>query len=522
MKSYPSIFNHVLGPVAPGPSSSNTAAPYRIGNLVRQIAGGTPEKIFMELASSTSFARTFLGSKSDLAFISGLLGKEITSYDISNAYKDAKKAGLSIQFDNKSWAGTGTMKGSRITVNGMVIIADSTGGGTVLIKEIDGCLLDIRGDSYVMLLFTDSTNIRELEQLLKQYNPASSIGNNGKAILSILFTSQKEKKALGRKAMEHKELFSHASFLDPVHPVVCREGAEPPFQTAAELCDFCRKKRCSIWKAAIKYESAISGWTEKAVYEYASKLWDICLEGIIKGSQGNFDINGMITPKANQLLKNYSKADCKKFYPLGMLNIAVPLSLGVMEYSNAAGIIVCLPTGGSSGIVPAAIFSAASGTATAVEPMVKAFLTAGVIGVIMARTNNFSGGALGCQAEIGCGAAMAAAALVQMLGGNPQQACDAASMALQCLSGLVCDPVAGTVQVPCIARNMSAVATSFVCANAVMAGFDPVIPFDEEHDAFVTIGKVVCKCKGIGATTTPTGRRIAEEMQKKYTKIREV
>ena len=140
----------------------------------------------------------------------------------------------------------------------------------------------------------------------------------------------------------------------------------------------------------------------------------------------------------------------------------------------------------------------------------------------MARTNNFSGGGLGCQAEIGCGAAMAAAALVQILGGTVHQACDAASMTLQCLSGLVCDPVAGTVQVPCIARNMSATATAFTCANAVMAGFDPVIPFDEEHDAFVTIGKIVCKCKGIGATTTPTGQKIAAEMQKKYTKSRKV
>ena len=130
MISYPSIFNHVLGPVAPGPSSSNTAAPYRIGDLVRQIVGRVPEKVFMELATSTSFARTFLGSKSDLALISGLLGKERTRYDIAKAYKDAKKAGLSIEFDTKSWKGLGTMKGSRIHVDGMVIIADSTGGGT--------------------------------------------------------------------------------------------------------------------------------------------------------------------------------------------------------------------------------------------------------------------------------------------------------------------------------------------------------------------------------------------------------
>ena len=337
-------------------------------------------------------------------------------------------------------------------------------------------------------------------------------------ILTVFYSDPAEKKELEKLAKENEKLFRKASFLNPVHPVVCREKAEPPFQTAKEMEAFCKKKRCSIWQAAVKYEAAISGWSEKAVFDYATELWDICLEGIGRGAEGNFDINGMITPKANQLLKKYINKKNKKFFPAGILDFAVPLSLGVMEYSNSAGIIVCLPTGGSSGIVPAAIYSAAPD----VSAMVKAFLTAGVIGVIMARTNNFSGGGLGCQAEIGCGAAMAAGALVQLLGGTVRQACDAASMTLQCLSGLVCDPVAGTVQVPCIARNMSATATAFVCANAVMAGFDPVIPFDEEHDAFVTIGKIVCKCKGIGATTTPTGQKIAAELQKKYTKSRKV
>ena len=521
MKSYPSIFNHVLGPVAPGPSSSNTAAPYRIGDLVRQIVGRVPEKVFMELASSTSFARTFLGSKSDLALISGLLGKDRTKYDIAKGYKDAKKAGLSIEFDAKSWKGLGTMKGSRIHVDDMVIIADSTGGGTVLIKEIDGCPLDIKGDSFVLMLFTGSAQIKNLEKIFKKYAPVCSTGNDGKAILTIFYSDPAEKKELEKLVRDNAKLYRKASFLNPVHPVVCREKGEPPFQTAKELEEFCRKKRCGIWQAAVKYESAISGWSEKAVYQHAAELWNICLKGLATGSQGKFKIDGMITPKAGKLLDKFGKNIGKKYCSLGVLNIAVPLSLGLMEYSNSAGIIVCLPTGGSSGIVPAAIYTAGAGSDTA-DPMVRAFLTAGVIGVIMARTNNFSGGGLGCQAEIGCGAAMAAAALVQLQGGTVRQACDAASMALQCLSGLVCDPVAGTVQVPCIARNMSATATAFTCANAVMAGFDPVIPFDEEHDAFVTIGKIVCKCKGIGATTTPTGQKIAAEMQKKYTKSRKV
>ena len=516
MSNHPSIFNHVLGPVAPGPSSSNTAAPYRIGFLVRQIAGEMPKKILMELAYSTSFARTFLGSKSDLAFISGLLQKDMKKYDISEAYRDAQRAGLSIEFDTKSWEGKGTMKGSRITLCGMVIIADSTGGGTVLIKEIDGCELDIKGDSFVLLIFAKMNMGKTLSDAFKDYSPKLSVGKDGKEIVSIAYSSEKENTNLIKLLYANANLVEKHSFIKPVHPVVCKDKAIPPFQTGAELCDYCKKKRCSIWQAAIKYEAAISGWTEKEVYTYAEELWKICDTSIRTGLKNNFEFDGMIKPKARLLAKKYKNH--KKSYPMGILDSAVPISLGVMEHSNAAGIIVCLPTGGSSGIVPAAIYS----TGLSKDAMVKGFITSGVIGVIMARNNNFSGGGLGCQAEIGWGAAMAAGALVQMLGGTPEQACDAASMTLQSLSGLVCDPVAGTVQVPCIARNMSATATAFVCANAVLAGFDPVIPFDEECDAIVKIGKIVCKCKGIGATTTPTGQRIAEEMNRKYTESRKV
>jgi L-serine dehydratase len=133
----------------------------------------------------------------------------------------------------------------------------------------------------------------------------------------------------------------------------------------------------------------------------------------------------------------------------------------------------------------------------------------------LAKDNSFSGGEFGCQAEIGSEAAMASGALVQMMGGTVKQACDAASLSLQSLLGLVCDPVAGLVQVPCIARNMSATATAVVSANTVVAGFDAVIPFGEMCDALLKVGKIICGCKGIGTTTTPTGMKLAIDQQKR-------
>jgi hypothetical protein len=135
------------------------------------------------------------------------------------------------------------MKGSRIHVDDMVIIADSTGGGTVLIKEIDGCPLDIKGDSYVLMLFTDTANIKKLEKAFKKYSPACSTGNDEKAILTIFYSEAAEKKELEKLVTGNCSLYKKASFLNPVHPVVCKEKAEPPFQTAKELEEFCKKKR---------------------------------------------------------------------------------------------------------------------------------------------------------------------------------------------------------------------------------------------------------------------------------------
>ncbi|MCQ2604044.1 MAG: L-serine ammonia-lyase, iron-sulfur-dependent, subunit alpha [Spirochaetia bacterium] len=531
MNQFPSVFNHALGPVAPGPSSSNTAAPYRIGKLVWQITGETPAKIYAELATSTSFARTYLGSKSDLAMICGLLNKELNKFDITKGYKEAKKAGLEITFDTASWEGLGTLKGCRLTVtrndgSSVIIIADSTGGGTVEILSIDGFPVSIKGDCYELLIFAKEIPDEMVKEIIQEKmtytiteNSASHYLLNIKSTVPFVYDEIQE------QLDKYDGIILRSLTIDPVHPVVC-QGENPPFQTATEMCDYCDKNDLQLWQAAIKYESAISGWTEKQVFNHAKQLWQNCMQSIKKGLKGNFSINGIITPKANIMAKKFNSRNSETF-PLGILDTALPVALGIMEYSNSAGIIVCIPTGGSAGIVPAAIYSGAcSISGNYLNPdenlIIKAFLAAGAIGVCMAQKNNFSGGALGCQAEIGSGAAMASAALVQMLGGTVKQSCDAASMTIQCLSGLICDPVAGTVQVPCIARNLSATATAFVSANSIMAGFEAVIPLEEMCDAMITTGNIIRACKGIGATTTPTGKRLAAELTEKYNAVRKV
>ena len=527
MEKYPAIFNHTLGPVTIGPSSSNTSALYRIGKLIHQLAGGIPKAAVVKLAASTSFARTYLGMKSDLAFINGLLDRAITEPGFDNAYKYASEAGLSISFDTKSWQGKGTIKGSWIEITckdnkKLNVIADSKGGGTVTLLEINSCPVKIEGNYYELLIFTKKSSEEKLKKtadvlLEKNIHTEFRIieGSDDLSLIELKSNNPFDRSLI--ELLDNKEEVIKVSILDPVYPVIVAEKAKPPFFYADEMVRYTDKNNFELWQAAIEYEKSLSAWTEKQILDYAGELWQIIVDSIEKGMKSDFSINGIITPKARKMSEYFNE---KNILPMGILDMAVPVSLAVMEYSNASGLIVCLPTGGACGIVPAVIYSAGLYLKKDKNEMVKALLASGIIGICMAENNTFSGGLLGCQAEIGCAAAMAAGALVQMLGGSPKQSCDAASMALQSLLGLVCDPVAGLAQVPCIARNMNATATAVISANSVLSGFDAVIPLEDMSLALKEVGKIVSPCKGIGTTTTPTGCRLAKGQYKKDLNIR--
>lgn len=519
MQSYPTIFNHALAPITAGPSSSNTSGPYRIGRITRQINGETPAKVVMDLACSTNYASTFLGSRSDLAFINGLLGKEPDDPGFLSAYKDAAAAGLSVSFNTIGWKGAGTIKGHRIRLtdrrgNTTMVTADSTGGGTIKVMSIDGCSVTILGDQYELLVFTEKMGRPQLESLgasiaaqLTSCNSYTCSRGRGKfSLINIKSSVPINKDFLLR--LPDRERIRQVRVLEPVHSITWNSMLQPPFTTPEEMVQYIDSKRIEPWEAAIDYEASLSGWSKSEVMEFAQKTWDIAKQSIAKGMESQFDMNGILTPKAMQLSQKFGTADT---IPMGVLDICGPIALGIMEYSNSSGIIVCMPTGGASGIVPACIYGTGAYLKIEEKRLVKALLVAGLLGVFLSRGNNFSGGELGCQAEIGCATAMAAGALVQIMNGSAQQICDAGSMALQCLLGLVCDPVAGVVQIPCLARNMGASAIAVMSANAVLAGFEVGIPFEEMSEALKRVGKIVCRSHEIGSATTPTGRRMKKE-----------
>lgn len=192
---------------------------------------------------------------------------------------------------------------------------------------------------------------------------------------------------------------------------------------------------------------------------------------------------------------------------------AIAAALAVAEVNASMGRIVAAPTGGASGVLPGVVLTVAANVGADRERVALALAAAGGVGGVIAARASLSGAASGCQAEIGSGAAMAAAAAVELAGGTPRQAGHAASLALQGLLGLVCDPVGGLVEVPCVVRNATAAGVALAAAQMALAGVEFPIPFDEVASAMGSVGRSLppsLRETALGGlAVTPTGRRLA-------------
>lgn len=195
---------------------------------------------------------------------------------------------------------------------------------------------------------------------------------------------------------------------------------------------------------------------------------------------------------------------------------AMTRAIAVSEYNAAMGKIVAAPTAGSCGILPGTVLTVLEERGLDERSAVMALFTAGAIGMVIANRASISGAQGGCQAECGSAAAMAAAALVEMAGGTPIQAAHACAMAIKNQLGLICDPVAGLVEIPCIKRNVSGVAIAFTSADMALADVESKIPVDEVVDAMRRVGDALpCSLKETsqgGLATTPTGLRLKKEV----------
>ena len=252
---------------------------------------------------------------------------------------------------------------------------------------------------------------------------------------------------------------------------------------------------------------------EKLFAEMDRRL-TVMSESVIEGSKpGIRSQSGLTGGDAYKLLCQIQKG---KTLCGGVIASAIEKALAVSEYNAAMGRIVASPTAGSCGILPAAILTMTESHGVSRHDAVMALFTAAAVGMVIANCATIAGAEGGCQAECGAASAMAAAAIVECMGGTPKQCEHAAAMALKNILGLVCDPVAGLVEIPCIKRNAGGVTGAFTAAEMALAGIESKIPCDEVILAMKRVGdSLPCALRETadgGLADTPTGRQLYEQV----------
>ncbi len=263
----------------------------------------------------------------------------------------------------------------------------------------------------------------------------------------------------------------------------------------------------SLGEAAVAREAAEQGTTREAVIRRLDEALAVMEEAVAEGLTGSArSRSGLTGGDARRVATSAPGLAGAPF------DEAIAAALAVAEVNAAMGRVVAAPTGGASGVLPGVLLAVARQVAAPRESVALALATAGAVGAVIAARAALSGAAAGCQAEIGSGAAMAAAAAVELAGGSPQQAGHAASLALQGLLGLVCDPVAGLVEVPCVVRNATGAAVALAATEMAMAGVEFPIPFDEVALAMGSVGRSLppsLRETALGGlAVTPTGKRL--------------
>lgn len=281
-----------------------------------------------------------------------------------------------------------------------------------------------------------------------------------------------------------------------------------------ELIDACKEKSMSIWEYTIEDEVNETGLSKEEVFEKMRKNLKVMQASAEYGLKNDIrSVSGLIGGDAFKLDKHLEKGNTLtgKFMVKAMAR-----ALSCSEVNAAMGRIVAAPTAGSCGIMPASIISAGEQLCKSEDDMVKALFTASGVGIIIAKNATMAGAEGGCQAECGSAAAMASAAVVEMMGGTPEQALNAAAIVFKNILGLVCDPIAGLVEVPCAKRNASGTVSALTTADLVMGGVMSKIPFDDTVSAMYKIGKSLpCELRETaqgGLAITETGLKLKEQI----------
>lgn len=497
-----SVFNDVLGPVMRGPSSSHTAGSHRIGWLMSSLLGEAPRRAHFTFDAAGSYGQVFRQQGADLAFITGILHWPMTDERFLQAEALAAQQGVSVHFE------VGTIPGAHhpnavlieLTSNKGKYIeaaASSTGGGAVRITRLNGWPVMLEGKHFEYLIQTDPVAADALERRIAEHGLQSQVvkkhANEGRILTHIqVDTALPEEIFLSLKELKG---------IDDIwqcEPVFFVRKGELKFESSQGMVALARAQKRSLGEVVLDYEATLLGLSRDKAMAEMGRRYEVMSASIDQGFAGQDLQMQLLSPSAADI----QRAENEGRLALGGIHTrAAAASLAVMHVSNSMGVVCAAPTGGAAGTLPGVVRTLAEARDVSPERLCLALFAASGIGLIVAHRATFAAETAGCQVEIGAAGAMAAAAVVELAGGDAQQAVDAAAISFQNTMGSVCDLVQGMCEIPCHTRNAVAASSAFVCADLILGGYRNPVPLDETIDAVYSSGKMLpseLRCTALG------------------------
>lgn len=504
----------IIGPIMVGPSSSHTAGALRIALMARNLCGSTPRKAEFRLLGS--FAHTYQGHGTDKALVAGMLGFAADDLRVRDSFRWAAAEGLAFSFtpdpqaDDFSHPNTIDVTVTDEAGCTVCVRGESIGGGAAVITRLDGIDVHITGEhtSVVVRQRDEAGVLAHIARCLSDegVNIATTRmfrERRGQVAYTVLECDQRVSDKVRRAIAAHPGIFdvrvipadSTASEgegtkscpIDEGQALISFEALD--FASGKELLNWCDAHDSTISQAFCAREEALcaSQGCIADTQEYLKRALSVMRASTLRPIEEPTESMGGLLGSEAQRMRTFHASGRSVCGDLTAK--AATYAMAVLETNASMGRIVAAPTAGSAGVVPGVLMALGEEHGFTDEDLARGLSCAAAVGFLITRNATVSGAEGGCQAEVGAACAMAAAATCELAGGTPVQCLNAAANALTSLMGLVCDPVAGLVEVPCQKRNAAGAAVALVSAEIALAGIGNLVDFDQTVDAMFAVGK---------------------------------
>ena len=503
-----SVFE-VIGPIMVGPSSSHTAGMVRIGMMTHNIVGEPMKDIFIRF--SPKMHHTYSGHRSDAGLIGGAIGMKEDSPELKNAIKTAHERGITTSVDyleeGKYPQNTALMHITCVSGRVVDVLGTSVGGGSIRIMEIDGIPVKMNADAYHIVVWSKT----DITVKCKKIEGTLQVGKTKYGFLFVLtFLSVPQHETV--EYLQAIDAVEKVSLVPPALQYGVTLDSVEPIKSCEHALAIAEKNKISLSEVAIRYEMKRSGFSREEIFERMRTHYAQMRQSVLDGQKPDKELcYGLVDGAESLKLLNWAQSG--NSISGGLIPIAASRAMGVMESNGSMGCVVAAPTAGSAGVVPGSFSTVQDHFRLTDDKVVEALFVGALAGVIMDnRGVTFSGSIGGCQAEVGVSSSLTAAGIASMFSDDNETPFHSMAICLKNILGLVCDPLAGPVEVPCIKRNVIGVANAFISSDLALAGIRSFVPPDEVIDALADAERRLpteLKCSSIGGlASTNTAKQV--------------